>query len=676
MTLYSRKDLLTEFDETVLDMFPFIAVIIDSDSRILYVNDIGRKIIGNVSGKLCYKVFSDKKISCKYCPHKKKPDFKRIREFEIKDVLGGRIIKVIQKAIIYGGREAVIELFIDLTDKKRDEETVKFSEELMFDIISKVPVGLCITDDKGFYEYVNPAYCDILGYEDTEELQGKHFTVMIPQGRKNEYKKRYSSFLKKGKKICGECIVERKDGKKITILTAGVKIRTEGGKCKKLTFLIDITERKNAETGFKETSTRLNYLINSINSGILFEDNERKVLFANQAFCNMFDVPSPEAIIASDCSKNMKLSKHLFQDSGYFIDMTNEDLKNRRSSYNEEFYLKDGRVLKRDYIPIRMNKDFLGNLWHYKDISREKRQEKQLSDMLDELKVKTENLDKINKQLLEIQKELRQEKETEEQKVIERTKNLQHANERIQSLLEQKQLFIAQVAHDLKTPLTPVIGLLQVLDVRSSDPQNKKIILDALANARYLNDLLTDILKIAHMDSGKSFLTLEKADLKALIEESIRNHDHIIKSKKIKITKNYKEIPNIKIDKLKIREVIDNILSNAYKYVKSSPRIKITLKTYDHLGNNYVFVGIKDNGVGIRKKSITKIFSEFYKEDQSRHQLSTGLGLSICKKIIEKHDGKIWAQSDGLRKGSSFNFILPIKPLSDEDKKKDDPLLY
>ena len=121
----------------------------------------------------------------------------------------------------------------------------------------------------------------------------------------------------------------------------------------------------------------------------------------------------------------------------------------------------------------------------------------------------------------------------------------------------------------------------------------------------------------------------------------------------------------INADKLKLEELFSNLYSNAAKYMERGGNIIIDAKeTKDD-----VIVSIKDTGIGLTKEELKHVFDEFYKADWSRHDReSSGLGLAICKRIVEKHGGKIWAESSGLKKGTTFYFTIPKHPKKGNNK--------
>jgi len=140
----------------------------------------------------------------------------------------------------------------------------------------------------------------------------------------------------------------------------------------------------------------------------------------------------------------------------------------------------------------------------------------------------------------------------------------------------------------------------------------------------------------------------------AAIEKNIL----LFSEKNIEIINNISENIEVLADKLRLEELFDNLLSNASKYNLETGNIVLDA----HEDRGIVTVSVKDSGIGMTKKQISAIFEEFYKADSSRHDFeSSGLGMPICKIIVEKHGGRIWAESEGLGKGSTFYFTLPLQ---------------
>jgi len=278
------------------------------------------------------------------------------------------------------------------------------------------------------------------------------------------------------------------------------------------------------------------------------------------------------------------------------------------------------------------------------DYSDKRTMELQLADQNEKLLKMTAELSDFNHRL--------------EIKVQERTIELSKANEEIKILLERKNQFINELAHDLRTPLPPITYLTESLKSDIKDPTVQKDLKIMEDNARYLKLLVEDILKLARIDNNKVEFNYEEADIGEIA--GIVSQNNSITFKKLGMTlenKIPKGMPKVYIDKLRITEVFENLVMNSTKFMDKGGKLEFHAVEDDKL----IRVSVKDNGIGIDKDQISKLFQEFYKIDSARNPKSgTGLGLSICKRLVEKHGGKIWAESEGVGKGTSIVFTLPI----------------
>jgi signal transduction histidine kinase len=236
-----------------------------------------------------------------------------------------------------------------------------------------------------------------------------------------------------------------------------------------------------------------------------------------------------------------------------------------------------------------------------------------------------------------------------EKKVKERTAD-------VEKLLKQKDEFISQLGHDLKTPLTPLNILLPIVKEREQDPQLKELIEVIFNNINYMKNLVIKTLALARLNSPNTQLSLQDIDLSIQIRDILNLEIPLFQGKNIIFENNIPVNTVVQIDLLQIRELFDNLISNAVKYSQEN-EVKITFDAEQM--DDFIVVSVKDTGIGLESDQIQHIFDEFYKVDYARHDLqSTGLGLSICKRIVEKHGGRIWVESQGKGKGSTFFFTL------------------
>ena len=239
---------------------------------------------------------------------------------------------------------------------------------------------------------------------------------------------------------------------------------------------------------------------------------------------------------------------------------------------------------------------------------------------------------------------------------VELEAKVQERTDEIKRLLTQKDEFINQLGHDLKNPLSPLINLLPILEKKEDDPKKKEIIEVMTLNAYYMKDLVKKTLELARLNSPNTKLNIESFLLKDEIYHIIENNKLALNEKHISVVNNVTDSLMVNADKLRFDEVITNLLSNSAKYSINDSIITINAKEK----SEEILVSIQDTGIGMTKEQLERLFDEFYKADSSRHDFdSSGLGMSIAKRIVEKHGGRIWAESEGIGKGSIFYFTLP-----------------
>lgn len=225
----------------------------------------------------------------------------------------------------------------------------------------------------------------------------------------------------------------------------------------------------------------------------------------------------------------------------------------------------------------------------------------------------------------------------------------------------ERRLFVSNVSHELRTPLTSVKSYLEALDDGAlSEPIAPDFVKVSLTETNRMMRMVTDLLSLSRIDNDTSHLEVELTNFTAFITfilnrfDKIKNQDE---TKKYEIIRDYPITPIwVEIDTDKMTQVIDNIMNNAIKYSPDGGTITVSVKTTDV----QLILSISDEGLGIPKQDLPKIFDRFYRVDKarSRAQGGTGLGLSIAKEIIKQHHGFIWAKSE-YGKGSTFTIVLP-----------------
>jgi signal transduction histidine kinase len=238
---------------------------------------------------------------------------------------------------------------------------------------------------------------------------------------------------------------------------------------------------------------------------------------------------------------------------------------------------------------------------------------------------------------------------------------LEAANEQLKVHDKMQKEFINVASHELRTPIQPILSLSEVLYAKIKDTGQRQLLDTITRNAKRLQRLTDDILDVTKIESQSLKLNKERFNLNDVITNVI---DEMIVNREFKNEKSDDDGNNIKIeynpkdifveaDRVRVTQVISNLLDNSIKFTKEG-KIIITIEKKDD--GEVVVISIKDTGIGIDSEMFPKLFSKF----ASKSYQGTGLGLFICKSIVEAHDGKIWAENNNQeKKGATFYFTLP-----------------
>jgi two-component system, OmpR family, sensor histidine kinase VicK len=237
---------------------------------------------------------------------------------------------------------------------------------------------------------------------------------------------------------------------------------------------------------------------------------------------------------------------------------------------------------------------------------------------------------------------------------------LEAANEQLKVHEKMQKEFINVASHELRTPIQPILGLSEVLYAKIKDTGQRQLLDTITRNAKRLQRLTDDILDVTKIESQSLKLNKERFNLNDVItnviDEMIINRE--FKNEKsdddnnIKLEYRPKDI-FVEADRVRVTQVISNLLNNSIKFTKEG---KITITIEKKEDGEVVVISIKDTGIGIDSEMFPKLFSKF----ASKSYQGTGLGLFICKSIVEAHDGKIWAENNNQeKKGATFYFTLP-----------------
>ena len=392
-----------------------------------------------------------------------------------------------------------------------------------------------------------------------------------------------------------------------------------------LLFLQDVTPLK--EEAFQE----LHSIIDNANDGFMIIDSEGRLLDVNRSYCNMSGYARNELLSMTiadlTVDEENDIKRHLDHVAG--AGAACFETRHRR---------KDGLIMDVE-ASATYSHELGGRIYSFnRDISERKHNEKMLRRYQEELQ-------RLNTDL--------------ESRVIERTSELAEAKMRAEEADRIKSAFLATMSHELRTPLNSIIGFAGILQQEMPGPLNteqKKQMDIVRSSARHLLDLINDVLDLSKIEAGQLTLINQTLDLREVIEKACRSMQPLAEKKGLALIVDIaSEITNIHRDRRRVEQVILNLLSNAIKFTE-----KGNVGVMCRRDGDFHKIVVTDTGIGISAEDLGKLFLPFCQLEigLNRRFEGTGLGLCICKKLVDLLGGEIWAESEE-GKGSMFCFTLP-----------------
>lgn len=255
-------------------------------------------------------------------------------------------------------------------------------------------------------------------------------------------------------------------------------------------------------------------------------------------------------------------------------------------------------------------------------------------------------------EMVEHEEKIKEQKETIEKQAS----KLEEINKNLENINEELKQYAHIVSHDLKSPLTSVISFINIIERKYLDlfdEFGKEITSEAKNRVYRMVGMIEGLLKYSGLLNKNS--ALEMNDMNNILKEAIDNLSTKIQSKNAEIEA--ENLPNLYCDKMQMISLLQNLIDNAVKYSKDKPLIKISVEETQEKNRKMYLFSVKDNGIGLKPKYKDKIFLIFNRVDKTNND-SYGIGLSVCKKIVEAHGGKIWVESEGENMGTTFKFTI------------------
>jgi len=501
-------------------------------------------------------------------------------------------------------------------EPERNEEIIKESEEKYKLILDNANDLITIINEKFIHEYLNEkTYFDLLGYS-KEDIIGK--TPLIPLHPDDQKKavKILTDGFKSGKGH-NEMRVRHKKGHYLWLENKGTTFIDLDGQKKALIISRDITERKNTERKLKESEELFRTIAEQSFMGILIMQNDQ-IKYINDALLTMFEYSYEE--IAS-WSKNDFMKLIHLEDLPLLL----EQRKQRRSGeFNIKSYSSYRAVTKSGNE--KWIDQFSKNILY-------KGKEAELATIIDIT-----------------------EKKEAEKLIIEE-------NKKLSELSQIRRDLVSRVSHELKTPLSSIYAASQfLLQEFKEELEGSPIRFIEMIHksGQKLKQLIENLLDMSRVESGKLRLDLQHEDITELIKECINDIEYRAIKRGICIHFEQPTSIFLEIDKLRIEQVIINLLSNSIKFTPSGGDIYI--KLIEDI--KWIDISIRDTGIGLIKKEQKMLFQKFGKIERKGKKFDivsegSGLGLYISKDIVELHKGLILVDSKGRNKGTTFTIKLP-----------------
>jgi signal transduction histidine kinase len=250
---------------------------------------------------------------------------------------------------------------------------------------------------------------------------------------------------------------------------------------------------------------------------------------------------------------------------------------------------------------------------------------------------------------------------------------IQDKSQQLAAASRHKSEFLANMSHELRTPLNAIIGFSDVLAQRmfgEINPKQGEYVDDIRSSGQHLLSLINDILDLSKVEAGRMELELSRFSLSEALQAVVLMVRERAAGRGIALTSDIgPDIDLVEADERKIKQVVLNLLTNAVKFTPANGRVELSATH----GRDGVVVAIRDTGVGIAPADQARVFEEFAqaRSGATREQEGTGLGLTLSRKFVELHGGRIWVESE-VGKGSTFRFTLPLRPSPSDDRRPGD----
>ena len=500
---------------------------------------------------------------------------------------------------------------VEVTEQVHRRQKIQESESRLLRLVHSNVIGISFTRANGAIVDANERFLHMLGYTRDDVIAGRlNWSVLTPP----EYAAGDREALQE---IRRDGAVSQpyekeyidKDGNHIPVLVGGALLDAAQGEI--VTFVIDMRSQKQLERELQTAKRQLEAILKNAGDGVTAHDVEGRMLYVNDVAARMSGFPSADAMLAaSKETYHQTLNRFVVKDeSGHLLKP--EDFPGRRA-------LREGRTIQQllSYYDSMAERSF----WSYiksQPIFNEEGQAHLVVNVLVDMS---------------------------EQQALEQRKNE----------------FISMASHELKTPVTSLKGFTNILQrrlTRLGDEQGLHDLSRMDVQLDKLTALISDLLDISHMQSGKLILRVKPFDLDGLVEEAVENVQATTKTHRLLIEGSTGA--QVLGDQDRLAQVCVNLLTNAIKYSPLADTVQVRLFRDDEA--QQAVVSVQDFGIGIDKSYHEHIFERFYQvtDPEEKTYPGLGIGLYISREIVTRHQGRMWVESSK-GSGSTFYVALPL----------------
>jgi PAS domain S-box-containing protein len=501
----------------------------------------------------------------------------------------------------------------EIERRKRTEEALRASQQIVEGIINAIPVRVFWKDKNLFYLGCNAAFARDAGFADPKDIIGKDDYQMAWRAQADLYRDDDRQVIESG---CAKLLVEEPQtnpqGNSFTLLTSKIPLRDSQGEISGvLGSYLDITDRKLAEEKIIKAKREWEDTFDAITELISIHDSDGRIIRANRAYGQMAGMSLAELV--------GRPFYEIFPKTDSPDDLCKEAVNSGMSAIKEIKIDSIGKTFSvRMYPKLDDKGKYLYSVHIMLDITQRKK--------MIEAEIMKETAEAANK---------------------------------------AKSDFLAGMSHEFRTPLNAIIGFSELMATGLSGPltdQQKEHVTDIFTSGQHLLSLVNDILDLSKVEAGKMELEMNEFNIKRLVETSIALFKEKAYKQNLQMTFEIAQgLETMIVDERKIKQVLFNLVGNAVKFTPAGGIIKVEVTLADD--KEFLKYSVHDTGIGISTEDQTKLFKPFEQIDTrlTRKYKGTGLGLSLCKQLVELHGGRIWVESEA-GKGSNFIFVIPMRP--------------